>query len=132
VGLEPASGTELVINLRAETADVTNNRCLVPASELELFTGSEHPKRRWRVTLRGEPVFFFGSLWREATADAPASYAVLTIDAAPDIQPFADRQPVIIKSRDVPLWLSGQNAAPLLEALPAGSYEVRPEPGARE
>jgi putative SOS response-associated peptidase YedK len=61
-GLKPRAGVEPVINIRTETADLSGNRCLVPATELDLFTGAEHPKRHWKVTLKGESIFFFGGV----------------------------------------------------------------------
>lgn len=124
-GWMPTDGASPVINLRAETADLAGHRCLVPATEMEFFTGAEPPKRKWRVSLKGEPMFFFGGLWRAATAEWPESYAVLTIDAAPDILPLNDRQPAVIRPADVPTWLGDANRArKLLEPLPAGSYDV--------
>jgi putative SOS response-associated peptidase YedK len=127
-GWKPENAGEPVINVRAETADVGDHRCLVPADELELFTGAEHPKRRWRVTLKGEPVLFFAGLWRPPTPQWPESYAILTIDAAPDIATLNDRQPAVIRPADVAAWLSGADAArDLLRPLPAGTYDVRGE-----
>jgi putative SOS response-associated peptidase YedK len=124
-GFEPRRGGEPVINVRGETADLTVQRCLVPVTELELFTGAKHPKRRWKVTLAREPIFFFAALWRGATAHWPRSYALLTIRAAPDLAALADRTPAVIRPADAGRWLSDPaTASYLLEALPSGSYEV--------
>ena len=123
-GWHPREGTEPVINVRAETADLTTNRCLVPATEFTLFTGAGHPKRRWTVTLRAEHLFFFAALWAEATADWPESYAIITIEAAPDLAPLADRQMAVIRPADARAWLMSSEAYKLLAPLEAGSYDV--------
>lgn len=78
-GFEARDRGEPVINVRAETAEITRNRWLIPATDFELFTGAEHPKRRWQLTVKREPLFFFAGLWGRATAGAPDSFAALTI-----------------------------------------------------
>ena len=124
-GLRPRNGGEPVINVRAETADLSKNRCLIPASDFELFTGAEHPKRRWVVRLRGEPLFFFAGLWRPATAHWPATFAALTIKAAADLEPLTDRQMAVIRPADAVAWFGDcASAAMLLRPLPSGSYAV--------
>ena len=127
-GFEPANGGEPVINIRAETADVSSNRCLIPASDFELFTGADYPKRRWRIAVKGEPLFFFAGLWRSASAAWPLSYAALTIEAAPDLKPLTDRQMALIRASDAATWLTSvELASGLLKPLPPGSYEIERE-----
>jgi len=125
-GFRSASGTEPIINVRAETANIAKRRCLVPPTELDLFTGAGHPKQRWKVTVKGESVFFFAALWRQATAQWPQSYAVVTIAAAADLSPLTDRQPAIILPSGAGTWLSGQtDPSELLKPLPSGSFDVQ-------
>lgn len=124
-GFEPGEGGEPIINIRSETADLSRNRCLVPATGFDLFTGAEHPKRRWTVRLKGAPIFFLAAIWREATAKWPESYAVLTIEAAADLAPLTDRQMAVIGRSDAARWFENEQvAADLLGPMPAGSYEV--------
>lgn len=124
-GFEPHDGSEPIINIRAESADLASNRCLVPAAEWDLFTG-DVPKRRRTVTLKEEPLFFFAALWRQASANWPESYAILTIDAAPDLARLTDRQPAVIRAADASAWLTDASAAAdLLKPLPKGSYQVK-------
>jgi hypothetical protein len=47
----PGSDGVPVINLRSERRRFRKNRCLVPAQELDLFTGDTSPKVRWRARL---------------------------------------------------------------------------------
>ena len=125
-GIEEEDGGEPIINIRADTADLSHNRCLIPASEFELFTGAEHPKRRWKIRLKGEPLFFFAGLWRQASAGRPACFAALTIDAAPDLLPLSDRQMAVIRPSDAALWLVDEEAAAeLLKPLPPGSFSIK-------
>lgn len=123
-GWQPHHAAEPVINVRAETADLTSRRCLVPATQFALFTGAGHPRRRWTITLRGEHLFFLAALWADATADWPESYAVITIDAAPDLAPLSDRQMAVIRPSDARAWLMTAEPHELLRPLAAGSYEV--------
>lgn len=125
-GFEARDRGEPVINVRAETAEITRNRCLIPATDFELFTGAEHPKRRWKVTVKGEPLFFFAGLWRKGTAGAPDSFAALTVEATPDLLSLTDRQMAVIRPADAATWLEDEHrAAELLKPLPAGSFEVQ-------
>lgn len=118
-------GGEPTINVRVETADLSGHRCLVPAIELDLFTGAGHPRRRWKVTVKAETVFFFAALSREATQQWPESYALITIDAAADLSPLTDRQPAIILPSEAGTWLSSQtDPSELLKPLPSGSFNV--------
>lgn len=124
-GFAPRRGGEPIFNIRAEAADLTHNRCLIPASDFELFTGAGHPKRRWKVTLKGEPLFFFAGIWKKGRARAPASFAAITIEAAPDLLPLTDRQMAVIRPADSAAWLSDADLArELLKPLPPGSYEI--------
>ena len=124
-GWEPRPGADPVINIRAETADLSANRCLIPASEFFLFTGAGQPKRRWRVTLKSERTFFFAGLWREASDHWPESYAGITIDAARDLEPLVDRQMAVITPAGLAAWFADEAAArSLLKPLPGGSYRI--------
>lgn len=125
-GFDAGKGGEPIINVRAETADLSRNRCLIPATDFELFTGAEHPKRRWKVTLKGETLFFFAGLWRHGRGGTPDAFAALTIEAAPDLLPLTDRQMAVIRPSDAATWLEHEHgAAELLKPLPSGSFEVQ-------
>lgn len=124
-GFEPNEGSEPLINVRAETAELSCNRCLVPATEVDFFTGHEHRKHRWQVRLKGEPLFFFAGLWREASASWPESYAIITIEASPDLAELTERQPAVIRPADAAAWLTDERrAAELLRPLARGSFEI--------
>lgn len=124
-GLQPGAGEEPIINVRSESASFDEKRCLVPATEFFLFTGSESPKTRWRVTLTSEDWFCFAGIWQEASEDCPESYAVITIDAAPDLAHITERQMAVMPPQQAPRWLDLETpAAELLTPLPEGSYAV--------
>lgn len=121
----PGSDGEPVINIRAEGRRFAKRRCLVPATELDLFTGSGSPKTRWRVRLKDSDWFCFAGLWREARGNWPESFAVLTIPAAPDLVALTDRQLAVIRPEDAKAWLTlGRPQKELLKPLAKGSYVV--------
>lgn len=116
---------EPVINIRSEERRFAKNRCLVPATELDLFTGETSPKTRWRVRLKDEEWFCFAGIWREAKGNWPESFAVLTIPAAPDLEHLTDRQSAVIRPEDAKAWLTlSRPQEMLLKPLAKGSYVV--------
>lgn len=120
-GFRAAEG-EPVINLPSEGRRFARNRCLVPATELDLFTGAETPKTRCRVRLKDSDWFCFAGVWRAARGNWPESFAVLTIPAAPDLQHLTERQAAVIRPEDARAWLT--LSRPQKTLLTAGSYVV--------
>lgn len=124
-GLEPDEGDQPVINIRAETGRLEQNRCVVPTTGFFLFTGSDYPKSRWRVRVRDTDWFCLAGIWREASGSWPESYAIVTIEAAPDLVSLTERQMAVILPDEAPRWLEVETpAAELLRPLPRGSYVV--------
>jgi putative SOS response-associated peptidase YedK len=127
-GLAPARPkAPVVINLRAEGRDFARNRCLVPASHYYEFTGTRSPKTRWRFTRTGEDWFCFaGFVGRGAAGEA---FALLTVDAGPDVAPLHTRQPVVLDRAHWGAWLDPATPArDLLYPSPAGSLQVMQAP----
>jgi putative SOS response-associated peptidase YedK len=114
--------------IRAEGRTFPDRRCLIPASEFYLRKSG----KRYRFTLRGTDLFYFAGIWRPASRDWPQSYAVLTIEANPDVAPYHDRQMAVIPRAEVMAWLDlSRPEAELLRPLPAGSFRAeRDETGA--
>ena len=124
-GFAPGRGGEPVINIRSEGRRFAKRRCLVPATELDLFTGDRSPRTRWRVRLKDSDWFCFAGIWREAKGNWPESFAVLTIPAAPDLEHLTDRQLAVIRPEEARSWLTlSRPEEELLRPLPKGSYEV--------
>jgi putative SOS response-associated peptidase YedK len=72
-----------------------SNRCLVPASAFFEFTGTKYPKAKHRFTLAGSSWMAIAALWRVGP-DGP-SFAMLTTTPGPDIEPYHDRQVVVLR-----------------------------------
>lgn len=129
-GLKARDGSGPQINVSAESVDVASHRCLIPATEFDLFSGAGHPRRRWRVTLRGEEMFFFAGVWNAADDGWPESFAAITIEAAEDLKALTDRQLAVIRPSDGAYWLTAPERVPeLLKPLPVGSFDVKSDEG---
>ncbi|HZZ35713.1 MAG TPA: SOS response-associated peptidase [Caulobacteraceae bacterium] len=105
-----------VINFRSENRRFERGRCLVPATHFFEFTGEKYPKTKWRFTAAGADVFAFAGLVRDDR------FTLLTCAPGPDVAPYHDRQPVILKRADWADWLRTGEAP--LAPLPAGSLDV--------
>src|SRR5690349_2960497 len=78
-GLKPGrKQLRSIINIRAEGLGLPGQRCLVPASEFFLSTRRGPHRIAWKFTLTDSAPFYFAGIWRQASDDWPASYAVLT------------------------------------------------------
>jgi len=108
-----------------------SKRCLVILSGFFEFTGTKYPKAKHRFTLRGSPLMAIAGLWREGKDGEPPGFAMLTTTPGPDIEPYHDRQIVVLRPEDWAHWLFlTKPETELLRPLPAGSLEVetvRPE-----
>jgi putative SOS response-associated peptidase YedK len=61
--------------------------------------------------------------------DWPEAYAILTVEANPDVALYHDRQMVVLRREQRLDWLDSQVAEDkLLRPLPAGSFRVKEVP----
>ena len=74
-------------------------RCVVPASEFHEFSGVKGAKTRHAFTPSHAPVFHFAGLW-EAN-----HFTIITTSANSTVSSYHDRMPVILKPRDLEVWL---------------------------
>jgi len=122
-GLQPHErGGRPFTVIRAEGRSFPSHRCLVPASEFR------HRSRgkRYGFSLADGDWFYFAGVWRPATGDWPESYAILTIAANADVEPFHDRQMAVLRREQRMAWLDRTcREGELLRPLPAGSFTVR-------
>jgi putative SOS response-associated peptidase YedK len=111
--------------LRSEGGRFGARRCLVPASEFRLSSGEGKTRRRWRFDLVTDDYFYFAGVWRPAQGNWPASYAILTIEANPDVRPYKERQNAVILRKDRRAWLDHELPQhELLKPLPKGTFGV--------
>jgi putative SOS response-associated peptidase YedK len=113
-----------IINYRSEGRRFDAGRCLIPATGFCEFTGRASRKTRWRFTMTGEPWFCFAGVWRrQEPASGPGErFALLTVDAGPDMAPYHDRQPVVLGRGAWRAWLGGDGG--VLIPSPAGVLQV--------
>jgi putative SOS response-associated peptidase YedK len=115
-----------VFNFRSEGRHFDkSNRCLIPASAFFEFTGRKYPKAKHRFTLNGSPFLAIAGIWREGKAGNPPAFAMLTVDPGPDVEPYHDRQVVVLQPWDWAHWIYlTKTEKELLRPLPAGSLGV--------
>lgn len=120
----PKSGP--VFNFRSEGRRFGNSkRCLVPASAFFEFTGTRYPKAKHRFSLANAPFMAIAGLWREGEGNQPPSFAMLTTEPGPDVEPYHNRQVAVLWPADWTAWLHLTKPEPeLLRPLPAGSLIV--------
>jgi putative SOS response-associated peptidase YedK len=122
-GLGPGPTAERPFTLvRAEGRTFPSHRCLIPASEFRLRSHG----RAYSFSLADGDWFYFAGIWRPAKPDWPEAYAVLTVDANPDVAPYHDRQMAVLRREQRLDWLDSLVAEDaLLRPLPRGSFRVR-------
>ena len=110
-----------------------SKRCLIILSGFFEFTGTKYPKAKHRFSLKGSPLMAIAGLWSEGKEGEPPSFTMLTTTPGPDIEPYHDRQVVVLRPADWAHWLFlTKTEEELLKPLPKGSLEVetvRPESG---
>ncbi|MFD1328743.1 SOS response-associated peptidase [Mycoplana ramosa] len=98
-------------------------RCLIP---LTAFAEAEGPKgkmtRTW-FSLRDEPIFAWGGLWRVSDEWGPVYSGAMT-DANEAVAPVHNRMPVLLHRDEYDMWLNGS-----LDDLLALQQRVFPSDG---
>lgn len=122
-GLEPSQpGGRPFTVIRAEARSFPSHRCLVPASEFRHRSCG----REYGFSLADGDWFYFAAVWLPATRAWPEAYAILTIAANADVEPFHDRQMAVLRRDQRMAWLDRTcQEDSLLRPLPSGSFKVR-------
>jgi putative SOS response-associated peptidase YedK len=124
----PAPNGKPVYNFRSEGREFGSGRCLIVADGFYEFTAQTDPKvkrkHKWRFTLNDAPLFGIAGLWRTEQKVGEA-FTMLTTEPGPDIQPYHNRQIVVLSPSDFARWLDPAiPARDVLKPLPAGSLSV--------
>jgi putative SOS response-associated peptidase YedK len=124
----PGAGGKPVYNFRSEGREFSSGRCLIVADGFYEFTAQADPKakrkHKWRFTMRGQPLFAIGGLWRADPAVGEA-FTMLTTEPGPDVRPYHHRQIVVLPPAEFGRWLDpAVPAREVIQPLPAGSLEV--------
>lgn len=121
-GLAPSQRGEKPFKfIRSEGRTFPMMRCLVPASEFHV----RNDGRRFRVTLEDGNFFYLAGVWRPEEADWPLSYAVLTVEANPEVMVYQERQGAVLLRRQNMAWLDLRvPELELLRPLKARSFRI--------
>ncbi len=119
-----------VFNFKSDGRSFADSRrCLIVCSGFFEFTGTKYPKAKHRFRLKGSPVMAIAGLWSDKGEEL--AFTMLTTKPGPDIEPYHDRQVVVLRPEDWAHWLFlTKPESELLRPLPAGSLvveTVRPE-----
>ena len=111
--------------LRSEGKQFRTHRCLVPASEFQVKNGD----RRFRVTLEDGNFFYLAGMWQPPIDGRPTRFAVITIEANPDVFFYQERQGAVLLRRQNMAWLDlTVPQEELLVALPSRSFAIEEIP----
>jgi putative SOS response-associated peptidase YedK len=135
------SGGAQLINARGETVSEKPSfqnafrarRCLVPADGFYEWKSGDSTKQPHRITLGNGGAFAFAGLWErwERSPDGVPleTFAIVTTEANPLLQPIHHRMPVILDPADHAAWLDtalpAAEAQALLRPFPAERMAVR-------
>lgn len=116
-------GGKPVFNFRSDGRSFANStRCLIPADGFYEFTDAQPGqklKTKWLFTMVGQPWFWIAGVVRDDC------FSMLTTEPGPDIQPYHDRQIVLLEADRAMDWLDLTTPeAQLLRPAPAGSLDV--------
>jgi len=102
-----------------------SHRCLIPASAFFEFTGKKYPKAKHRFALNGAPFMAIAGLWRHGEGNHPPAFTMLTTEPGPDVEPYHNRQVVVLQPENWSAWIElAKPEAELLQPLPEGSLTV--------
>ena len=111
--MKPESKPKPVNNI----ADLTKNmwvglakkpqwRCLIPVTSFAEPEGAKGSKTRTWVSVKDQPIFAWGGLWRESAEWGPVYSGAMT-DCNEAMRPLHDRMPVILHQSEYDQWLHG-------------------------
>ena len=107
------------------------HRCLVPMNAFYEWSGPLRHQRKWRISVRDEPLFTVAGIWERwndvLNPKAPAieSFAIITVPANDAIAKFHDRMPVIVAKEDHARWLDpSRDVRDLLAPYPSERIEI--------
>jgi putative SOS response-associated peptidase YedK len=120
-----------VFNFRSEgrrfgaRRQAQGQRCLIPASAFFEFTGTTYSKAKHRFALTDADVMAIAGLWRDGQGNRPSSFTMLTTEPGPDVQPYHNRQVVVLRQEDWTAWLDlSKPEGELLRPLAAGALSA--------
>lgn len=122
-GFEPIERDGRPVSLLQSERWEVERPCLIPANEFGLKVEG---KTKYRAKLITPKSFFcLAGLWHPATRHWPASFAVLTVEAYPDIEPYKERHVAVVRPEDWFPWLmQSKGKDEIIRPFPEGSFEI--------
>lgn len=91
-------------------APFKKHRCLVVSGGFYEWTGPKGNKQPWFIHKADRSIMSFAGMcaWHP---ELGVSYTVITMPPTPNIQPYHDRMPVVVKPEHYQAWLSAEHGA---------------------
>lgn len=125
-GFPPIGKRGPVFNVRSQGRHFSDcHRCLVPASAFFEPTKKKDQKIKHRLTFVDATFMAIAAIWRPSRKGQPSAFAMLTTEPGSDVEPFHNRQLVVLRPRDWKAWIDLEKPEEeLLRPLPGGSLKV--------
>jgi putative SOS response-associated peptidase YedK len=81
-------------------------RCLIPLTGFAEAEGAKGSKTRTWLSVKDQPIFAWGGLWRDSAEWGPVYTGVMT-DCNEAIRPIHNRMPVLLQPDEYDTWLRG-------------------------
>lgn len=106
-------------------------RCVIPMTAFTEWTGPVGSKTRHNITAANGGMLFAAGLWEDSNPDEGPLISYTMVMAATiagdGMQPFHDRQPVLLDADRAAIWLDlAADYSPILNAMPAGTLAFDP------
>lgn len=110
---------------------VQRRRCVIPMTSFTEWTGPAGSKTRHTITAADGGMLFAAGLWEDSNPDEGPliSYTMVmtATSEGDDMQPFHDRQPVLLDRARAATWLDlSAEYGPINNALPPGALAFDP------
>jgi len=108
---------------RPSSSNAAPRKCLLV--HITEFTGKKYPKAKHRFTLKDAAFMAIAGIWREGKDNGAPAFTMLTTSPGPDVEPYHDRQVVVLRPSDWAHWIYlTRPEKELLRPLPEGSLQV--------
>ncbi len=125
-GFPPVRKRGPIFNFRSQGRHFgDSHRCLIPATAFFGIAGKEFRAAKLRFTLVDAPFMAIAGIWQPGYGNLPSAFAMLTTYSGPDVEPFLNRQVVVLRPSDWMAWIElNKPEEELLRPLPAGSLKI--------
>jgi len=125
-GFPPVGRRGPVFNVRSQGRGFSDcHRCLIPASAFFEPYKKKRQTIKHRFTLVDATFMAIAAIWQPSRKGQPSAFAMLTTEPGSDVEPFHNRQVVVLRPKDWKAWIDlDKPEEELLRPLPGGSLKV--------